>query len=290
MLDNLIFSANAVGPTFAVIILGAILNRLGFLPESFGKSATKVVFYVGLPAIVFIKIAETEFGKIFDLQSVLITNLGTIAVFLIAWAAAIAVKTDFHRRGSLAQGAFRSNVAIFSFPVIHSVLGDDALSSAIIIMAFLMPAYNALSVIVLSVHARQERKPEWGATMLKILRNPLLISAVAGLLVSTMEIPLPKWTAATCHSLGGMAFPLGLLCIGLGMRFKDLTWSRDLVLAVVIKNVAAPVLMTGRPAPATSWPPPWTMTNASRPPSSSPAQPPPSSRSPAPFLPSKRWG
>jgi predicted permease len=245
MIDNLIFSANAVAPTFALIILGALLSRSNFLPENFGKAATQVVFYIGLPAVVFIKIAETEFGKIFDLTSVLVTNLGTIAIFFIAWAAATAIKTDFHRRGCLAQGAFRSNVAIFSFPVILSVLGDDALSSAIIIMAFLMPTYNTLSVVILSIHARQERNPEWGATFFKILRNPLIVAAAAGLIVSTASIPLPRWTSETCHSLAGMAFPLGLLCIGLGLRFKDLTWSRDLVAAVILKNVGAPLLMTG---------------------------------------------
>lgn len=243
MLEDLIFTSNAVAPIFAVIFLGAVLQRMGFLSEAFSKVATKLVFYVGLPALVFIKTGESNFDSLFNAESVLTANAGTLVIFLFAWALALLVKMDTHSRGSFVQGAFRSNVAIFAFPVILNVLGDTGLSAAIIILAFLMPIYNVFAVVVLSIHANHAIKPNWTKTLLKIIKNPLILSALAGLAVSIAQIPLPQWSKATCHSLGSLAFPLGLLCIGTNLRFRDLRWTRDLVLAVVLKNIVAPLVM-----------------------------------------------
>ncbi|MFT5241510.1 MAG: malonate transporter [Kiritimatiellia bacterium] len=245
MIENLIFTANAVAPIFAVILLGAFLQRRGFLTDAFSRAATQLVFYVGLPALVFVKVAETDFETLFDVESVLSANVGTVLIFLVAWGLAAVVKMDFHSRGSFTQGAFRSNVAIFAFPVIYNVLGDRGLSAAIIILAFLMPIYNVFAVVVLAIHSKHEIRPNWVQSLCKIITNPLIISALAGLALSMMQIRLPSWPQATCESLGSLAFPLGLLCIGTSLRFKDLTWSRDLVLAVVLKNIAAPLIMMG---------------------------------------------
>ena len=49
MLENFLYALNATLPVFAVMVLGWILKRVGFLTDEFTKVADRLVFKVALP-------------------------------------------------------------------------------------------------------------------------------------------------------------------------------------------------------------------------------------------------
>ena len=53
MLDSLIFAVNAVMPIVAMVVIGYLLKKKGFIDEKFAKQANKLVFRLFLPVMLF---------------------------------------------------------------------------------------------------------------------------------------------------------------------------------------------------------------------------------------------
>ena len=64
MLDNFIFSVNAILPVIVMVILGWILKNKGFLPESFFGYADKFVFKIALTCNLFVSVIKGDVAKL----------------------------------------------------------------------------------------------------------------------------------------------------------------------------------------------------------------------------------
>lgn len=74
--------------------------------------------------------------------------------------------------------------------------------------------------------------------LLLVLRNPMILAAVGGLLIAGTGLALPDWLVRSLQLLGDIAVPLMLFALGVRLVRLDLTgWRIGLVSAV-----AAPVL------------------------------------------------
>ncbi len=77
--------------------------------------------------------------------------------------------------------SYPTNFAIVGFAIISKMFGDEALGKASIILAFILPLYNILAVIALTVPMRKEKKLNPKDTWLEILLNPLIIAVIIAL-------------------------------------------------------------------------------------------------------------
>ena len=59
MLENLLFSVNAVLPIFLLVGLGWLLKKKSFLPDAFYSGSEKFVFKIALPCMLFLNVAES---------------------------------------------------------------------------------------------------------------------------------------------------------------------------------------------------------------------------------------
>ena len=62
LLASLRFSLSITGPICVVLLLGIWLKQLGLLPDSFVESASRLVFQVTLPALLFLSMVRTDFS------------------------------------------------------------------------------------------------------------------------------------------------------------------------------------------------------------------------------------
>ena len=69
--------------------------------------------------------------------------------------------------------------------------------------------------------------------MKKTMANPVILSAVSGMLFSLFNIPIPLIIDRSLHILTGMALPLALLIIGASLSFEKL---KPRFLAVLISS------------------------------------------------------
>ena len=240
------FTVNAVAPVFFLVFIGIALKKWNVTNETFNSTGSFVVFRVALPALVFERIAFTEFSEVYSGNLICFVLLATLIWTLLMTVYAILLKRDGRDTGVIIQGSYRSNFAIIGMALIYNVLGDTALSKAAIILAVLMPVFNILAILVLTLPQHQEKSIHPFQTIKEILSNPLVLGAVAALPFSVWHIPVPLVLAKTLGYLSNLTLPLALVAIGGQLTCRDFKVDARLAgLTAVNKIVLMPLAYTG---------------------------------------------
>ena len=81
--------------------------------------------------------------------------------------------------------------------------------------------YNVVSVIILSFFKAEQSKVDYKKTCIGILKNPLILGIVAGVLVSLLPFKLPQVINKTISMISSTATPLGLMAMGATFDFDQ---------------------------------------------------------------------
>jgi len=241
-MDSLLFSLNAVLPVFLIILAGYFFARYKILDTDFSDTASRFVFIAALPALLFKNVAGSDFSGIFNrdlLNSVLLVVAATVLIFssLIFFTKKRFV--DEKRRGAFIQGSFRGNFALLGIPLIYNIASDEGVLAASLIAAFVIPLYNILAIIALSLH----RKTGIKLMVITMIKNPLIIATVAGMMVSAANIELPVIFNRTVDMLAVLAIPMALLSIGVFFKLDNFFSNiKTVTLTAVIKTVITPLI------------------------------------------------
>jgi predicted permease len=231
-------------PIFLVIGLGYGLRRLRMIREDTNAALTRLVFYVASPALLFRSVARTPLAE--SLNPVVLLTAAGVALLVAAGAYALAGRTTPERRGVLAQGAHRSNLVFAGLPLVLSAFGEEALGRASVYIAFMTVHYNFLAVITLTLPHRASQGSRLGAlagTSTKVLKNPLIIACVAGILFRLLGGHIPGSLDRALELVGRTAPPLGLLSVGAGLDFGKVRAELPAIgFAALIKLVIYPGL------------------------------------------------
>jgi hypothetical protein len=125
--------------------------------------------------------------------------------------------------GTFAQAAFRGNLAFIGLPVVifaGAGRADAAITTAVYLLAAVVPFYNIAAVLVLV--ARREGLRSLRALPGQLLANPLILACVAAAVWAKAGPALPTWSARTLQTLADMALPLALLGIGATLRLEGI--------------------------------------------------------------------
>ena len=244
-MESLVFSLNSTMPLFLVMLLGWVLRRTGFLPESFVATANKFVFHIALPVQLFHDLATTDLRASFDGRYVLFCAAVTAATILVVWALARLLLRDKSIVGEFVQACYRSSAAILGAAFIQSIYGTTGMSGLMILGS--VPLYNIFAVLILTLESPAAAPGALGEKLKKSLRgiltNPILLGIAAGFGWSLLRLPVPAIADKTLASLAGLTSPLALLAIGAGFQGKAaLGYLRPTVAATLTKLVVLPAL------------------------------------------------
>jgi len=245
MIENIIFTGNVVAPVFLLVALGYFLKKINVINENFVDVTSKFVFNVSLPALVFINIAEIDLSTAIDLKQIVYIYAATLIGFFIIWVISIPLIKEAKNLSVFVQGAFRSNFAIVGFAIISKLFGSIALGKAAIILAFILPLYNILAVIILTVPFRKEKKINLKSTLAEIILNPLIVAVIIGLPVSYFKVEIPSVINLTAGFLSELALPLALVGIGGSLNLPNIKKASGLAFSSsAIKVIFIPLLLT----------------------------------------------
>lgn len=220
MLENFIYSINVTIPIFLVMVLGYFLRRRGMLNENFVNVANKFNFDVTLPFMVFRDISAVDIKAVFDLKYVLFCAIASSVCFWVIWGLTRIFLHDKSMRGAFVQASFRSSAAVMGLAFISNLYGPSAMGPLMIIGA--VPLYNIYSVLVLTFeaegNAQDQGKEKIKEACLNILKNPIIISIILGLIVSFSQIRFPVLVDRTVDNVAKMATPLALITLGAGFE------------------------------------------------------------------------
>ncbi len=245
---------NSLVPIFAVIGLGMLLRKQGFLNAESTRTFNRFAYFYGLPFFLFYKLAGavsiSESGNLI-LQTLLIAVITTAAL---AWVATGLLRVSNSSRGTMIQAAFRGNLAFMGLPLVLFLIevlpGEEAASIEAAMLVAITPAilfFNVASVLALATYNRRtESEFSTGMLITNIAKNPLIWACLAGALFQYFRWPLPVAIERTFGIVGASAFPLALL--GIGSQLISITsshsWGASL-LPTAIKCVICPLIGWG---------------------------------------------
>jgi hypothetical protein len=231
-------------PIFVIIFLGWGLRRLDFMQEGFVKPANRLVYFVAIPAMIFREIAEAALADHFKLVLVAATLSPILIISLVGLATVRGIKLQRKQVGTFLQCSFHGNLGYIGLAVAFYFLGNDGLTRASILAGFVMLLQNFLAVVALSrFNSNPEQKTSILPLLRRILLNPVIVSAMAGMAFSLSGLTLPVILDRSLKILSGMALPLALLVIGTSLSFAQMRQQLRMTLVIgVFKLMLLPAL------------------------------------------------
>lgn len=212
------------------------------ISDDFIKTASQLVYNIGLPVMLFITSATTDLSHITDWNLLIAFGLMTGLVFTGSLMTAHWHCKDPRDEGVLVQGAFRGNLVILGLAFCANAYGEKGLALASLPVAMTVVLYNVLSVYVLNRslhHASNSLMP----TVVGIIKNPLIIAIFSGFAVNTVNLNLPRVMMDSGKYLSQMVLPLALICIGGSLSLARLARIDGITLSACLwKLILSPII------------------------------------------------
>jgi len=253
-------AANAVLPIVLLILLGYLLKQIGFFNKEFLAVGNKLVFKLCLPMTLFMSVYSIESLRDVRWDVVVYCVALTLLIFGLGVVTAIRSTRVIARRGVMVQCIFRSNYAIIGLPLAVAVGGDQAEAVAAVVTAFVVPLFNVLAVVALSIFDDQQKNRSFGSVLLNILKNPLILGIAAAFLcqlirqaqvsvlgeaVFTLQYQLP-FLYKVMSQLKSITTPLALMVLGGQFVFSAARgMMKEIVIGTAWRVVIAPVIGVG---------------------------------------------
>ena len=239
--DILLQTFNITLPVMALVLLGVVLRRRGMIDDTFIAMASRLVFTLSLPVLMFMAIVTADLRVSDHLPLVGFSLVAAIGAWLVSWLVSVLAKTPQSKKGALIQAAFRSNLGIIGLALCINADLDSGPVIGALILAVVTPVYNLLSVWVL---ASGQDNLNWRAQVWGVISNPLIIAIALATAVRMLGIELPVVAHTAGSALAGMTLPLALIGIGGSLSLGGVTgFDRHVWLAVALKLVVLPALI-----------------------------------------------
>ena len=206
-------------PVIAGMAAGYSLRRLGMVNHHDGETVFKLVFYVFIPAVIFISLSTADLGGefvIFPVAALILICSGYLTARLVAAKA----KLDRVRTAVLLTSCMVVNTG-FTLPFVQALYGQEGVAR---IAAF--DAVNVTVTMTWAYHTAVRANPNHrGGSLLlgRLAKSPALYAVGAGLLVNLTGVEVPPaiaYPATTFGSVTTVIIPLGI-----GMLFDPLAGS-----------------------------------------------------------------
>ena len=245
-MENIIVSFNVIAPVFFLMVLGYLMvNYTSLADRKLTKQANAIVFKIFLPCMLFYNVYQSDIGaEIHSRIKLCIWAAGGLLILFVLLCLIVpkVVKQE-NQQGVVIQGIFRSNYVIFGVAVVQNMYGAKSTTTAAILSAILVPMYNFLAVVALSIFG-EKRETDWKKIILDIVKNPLIISSVLGIIFSLWGIRLPTAVDTTVQDLAKLSTPIAFMILGGDLEFSKVKGNLKVASVVLtIKLVILPLIM-----------------------------------------------
>ena len=235
------FALGTVLPIYLITALGMLLRRAGQVRDGVLAGAPRVGATPGAPTMLFLSLAAADIEIARAPKFLLVSSGLVIGLALLAWPLARLLVRERGQRGVFVQGAARGNLLIAGLAMAQSLYGVEGVALASLPLAVFIVFGNVFSMLMLGRYG----EPLAGGASNPVLRNPIVIGIVLGVLVGALELPLPALVVATGDIVGQLTVPLVLFLLGASLDLRELrtpalvSWS-----AALYKCIWMPVVGT----------------------------------------------
>ncbi|NQX25750.1 AEC family transporter [Microbacteriaceae bacterium VKM Ac-2854] len=231
------------GTLAVVVAVGWLVARVGLIDAAGRVMLSKLVFSVATPLLLFQNLSSPG------------AELSVSAAFLVAGVSAVLIAVAyllvarFAWRRPLAEsvagamGASVANSTYLGIPISVYVLGDASYVAPLLFFQIIF--FTPLLTTLLRMGA-SGAAPSARSILRAVFGNPVLIGALAGVIVGALGWRLPTVLSDPIGLIGAMAVPGALLAFGMSLHgsrpLGEREWRRDALSATALKLVLQPVL------------------------------------------------
>lgn len=233
VLSNLAFMLSLLG-------LGVVGRTTGLLTQPRTDRLTWFAFTLALPALIFTSTYSQPLESVLTPKIVAAVWLVIGAMALLAFLANRLVSAPEARSVAIVQ-SYHANLGFLGLPIVAASFGDLATAKASVILGAAALTQVPLTIAILvTINDRDESTLGEAASL---LRNPVLVALVVGLLFSSFSIGVPGLLVSGLDGLATLALPIALLAVGASLSPEFGTLDAPLVGRVVLhKTLLMPVL------------------------------------------------
>ena len=233
-------------PVFLIVLLGVVLKRLPIVDRNVWHGLEEVGYYVLFPAILFLTLYRADFGGL-ELAEVALGTLSAVAsmfvLMLLLWPPMKRGNISGAVYSTLFQTATRWN-GFVALAIANKLFGDAGLALTALVMAIVIVPINFGNVAMLIWFVNPNRNARTLAT--SVLTNPLILSALAGILFRTFDVSLYEPLEEAIDLVASAALGMGMLMVGAGLRIRDTVRPEPIAfLPVLLKLFLFPALLVG---------------------------------------------
>lgn len=208
-------------PFFALLGVGYLAGRTRFFPEQATAYLTKFVFYFALTAMVFGFVATLPVSEMFDPQFASAYLLGSMVVYGLVTLVAKMRGLPVAEAAIEAQCGIIGNTGFLGVPLLVALLGATAIGPVMMVLSIDLIVFSSL-VVILITGSRDGRMSlgVLSSVVMGLLKNPMVMSMVLGLLWSATSLPIPAPVSEFLTLLGAAATPGALFAIGASLAYK----------------------------------------------------------------------
>ncbi len=231
-------------PIFVLIGLGGLLRYAGLVTPKIQAFLSHFVYHVCLPVIIFFVVARADFPSLMNVPVISASLIGAVGTALIVWL--LSLRSSARVRDPLVVSTFFANTAFIGFPLVKSAFPQDGMMYAGLVNAVVMPVYYIFSVLLMGSEEEGADQGRVEAAISSAIQNPVLLAAIAGLVVSAIlhgtniSTVVGNWPGVpdavaiaqkTGDMIGQMGLPLALIAVGAALKLSYIRyhWGRMLM-------------------------------------------------------------
>ena len=217
---------------FLYMLVGFVLYRVGLITAEGSKTLAHLLLYCVLPCVILKSFCVEYTAQ--GARELAVSIAAAAAILLLSMSVALVL----FRGDAIAQvGVAFSNAGFMGLPLVTAVLGSEAVFYAAGFVALLNVLQSTCGQTLLSGDKKYIRP----ATVLK---NPLLLAFLAGLVVYFGHVPMPAFLRTPMAGLAAMNSPLAMIVLGVYLaqsRLKEIFTQPRLYALAAVRQVLIPL-------------------------------------------------
>lgn len=194
---------------FVYMAIGGLLFQKGLITKEGSKSLANLLLYVVLPCVVVKSFCVARTPE--RMSGLLVSFLAALGILLLA----MAVSHLLFKKNPIDDfGAAFSNAGFMGFPLVAAVQGSEAIFYAAGFVALLNALQWTYGQSLISGDPSY-RSPK------AILKNPLVLSLLLGILIFCFELPVPAIASDLLAALAALNAPLAMVILGVYLAQTD---------------------------------------------------------------------
>ncbi|MDB5371321.1 MAG: Transporter, auxin efflux carrier family protein [Roseomonas sp.] len=233
-------------PIFALIGIGYLSARMKWVSEEGLRGMNDFVFRFAMPCLIFDGATTPHPGGGATALAFFTGCLTAyaLAILLARWV----LRMKLGEAGTFGLNAAFGNTGMIGIPLVLAAYGQAGLAQLLAIVGLHSLILLPIGTVVGEI-AHGGRAPVLKilrATMVSVLRNPIVIAVLAGFIIYQGGIPVPGWARYFLELTGAAGPPVALFCLGATLVAFDARrdWPSALICSA-LKLVVMPLIVWG---------------------------------------------